>query len=1395
MTLVSKLKYTGLAAGLMLTGLLLGTAPALARDESNPSRSLQRYIVELQDLPLATYDGRELSVESSDRRRRLPATATHLTGQKKLRVNSIESRDYLEFIAARHSEFSQEISDLLGRRISAVHVYRIATNGMALDLSPEEAAILSKSPLVKSLNRNEIHQLHTFAGPPWIGAPEIWTGDAGVAEKQGENIVIGVMDSGINWEHPSFANPAEDGYLHSNPLGVSLGLCQDPGSGAQCNGKIIGIYDFVEDDPFTEDVVEENTNGRDNDGHGSHTASTAAGNRVSTALNGGIDVEMSGVAPRANIVSYRVCYLGEPAGPDTSGCTSEAILAAIEQAILDGVDVINHSLGSKAGASNPWRFGNIERAYLGAREAGIVVATSAGNDGPGESTVGSPANAPWVMAVGNATHNVALASSLKNLVGGATPPPDEILGASKTAGTGQKRIVHARDFGNALCGTGPTEEVATCGELQGLSNPWDGQTPFNGEIVVCDRGTYGRVEKGKNLLLAGAGGYILANTDAQGESITADDHCLPGIHVGDEAGDELRAWLAGGSGHGGAISDFGLVELDSLGDSVSSSSARGPGVGTVKDVLKPNLIAPGTSILAAGAFGQGFIPLSGTSMSSPHIAGAAALLKSVHPDWSASQIISALETTSTPELATDRGIDPANPHERGSGRPQLGDAARAALFLDVTANDFLAANPAGAGQPRNLNLAGLVDASCQGQCSFTRRVTDQAGGGNWTVTAIEFPEWVDVDISPSSFSLGNGQSRNLNIDIDISREAIVGEWVFGAIRLRSAGNPDQYLTVAVTLSGGELPELWSITDSRNGGWQEYGLSGLAPMPDATFISGALTPPAQATLFQDTTDDDPYDGGAGVFTTWYSLPQGASWLYVKTLASTATDLDLYVGRDSNGNGIAESFEELCFSITEDDLELCELNDLPPGNYWMLVQNWLAVEPDGDLATLAYAAVSPTDEKNFAVSAPGITTGEGTLPVRLSWNNINALPGEQFNAAVSVGTDREHPDNIGYIPVTFNRSAIAEPETFPLMNGTTHRLAIDALQSHDRIFIDVPPGTESLTVFANGASEDQSNGLTLELRRADFENAFSPPPFAAPASAAQAMVSADGVGGVGPSITVFGVEPGRWYAMLTNRNDTPSAVEIRAAIGYQGLPIAAQPGLWEPNSRPGLGQGYEYNQGGSSRALVWYSYDEAGQPTWYIAGNPVSESNIWTADLLRFTNDGARQQSTPVGQVSITTLAEKDQMFSYTLFGQSGSERMQPISPETCPEIDGSAKSWTGLWYRGMDGLGGASILANASTQSQIHYLFDDSGLSRWLVAQDLDHPEPGNSVLPLLQFSGYCAVCEAGSVSFATAGVLERTFDSESAGSWTLDYLFNPPLSGSVERSDSIIKLTDRLDCP
>jgi subtilisin family serine protease len=1353
-----------LALLVAVAGVIFVPPTAAARSGASAADGPQRYIVELRDPPLALYDGRKLSRPLNSGSSSLQALRSGSGVRPGLDLESAEARSYLNYIEARHDEFGLEASLMLGRSLRPVFRYRLATNGMSVDLTPAEASKLAQSPMVKAIHQDQRHYLETYAGPQWIGAAELWDGLAGFPGARGEGVVVGVIDSGINWESPSFADPSPDGFVYTNPRGETYGLCNDPE--VQCNNKLIGVYDYIDEDVADTDEVEENTKGRDIDGHGTHVASIAVGNPVNVEAGDGVLASLSGVAPRASLITYRVCHSGP--------CFGSAILQAIEQAIEDAVDVINYSIGSTP--SNPWS-APIALAFGAAREAGILPVTSAGNLGPDPGTIGSPGNAPWIVAVGYASHDKLLALGFDLNGGPAGLACLEGDGPAIGATVGPQPVVFAGDVGDPRgCSPFPAGSM-------------------NGSIALVSRGDCFFETKGDNAAAAGAEFMVVYNNVAGlpipmavGDSTISS--CMISLEQGVAARDHIQATP---SASGQVNFPVQILADDAYGDVLANDSSRGPNLPPVEDTLKPNLIAPGVQILAALEEGQLYGPLSGTSMSSPHVAGAVALLKSLHTGWSANQLTSAIEMTATPAQATNGGGSNAEPQDRGSGRPQLGWAANAGLFLNVTSQEFLAADPQFGGDPGSLNLAGLVDASCSEVCTFFRTVTDQMGGGNWTATAEDFPPGVSVSITPEAFTLGNGASRTLRVDVDVADTVVVGEWISGRVRLSAAGSSDQFLTVSVSASD------LSIEDDRNGGWRSFQMAAPTDLPDVAIRAGGLTKPERTSevLPQDPTNDDPYDNGVGVFTKWHALPQGGLWLHARTLASSAEDLDLYVGRDDNGNGAADASEELCSSISPQDIENCDLFDLPAGDYWIVVQNWTASGAGEDEAVLLSAAIAVASDSSFAASGPGIAAAGETFDLRLSWDNLAALPGEEWLGAVGIGSTRESPNDVGVFPVRFRRTGIAAPATFPLLEGADHYLAVAGGGSHDRLFIDVPRGATKLSVSANAMDSGQNVGLTLELRRLDFASALSPAPFAAPPGGAPVVASDTGDGIGGPAVAVSGVslQPGRWYAVLINGGDADAAVEIRAEV--ESLGAAPQPihrGLWEPSSRPGLGQGYDYNWGGTDRALIWYTYDEDGQPVWYIAGAPDTGENIWTSVLYRVTNDGDRQQLTPVGYISVTTLAEDDAMFSYTLFGQSGTERMQPLSPQTCPEIDGAERSYTGLWYRGTDGVGGASALVSALTQAQIHYLFDGFGISRWLVAQDLENPEPTNPELPMLQFNGFCAVCGSAPVAFRTVGVLERTFADETSGSWTLDYVLQEPLSGSVQRTESIIKLTDTLGC-
>ena len=607
------------------------------KESASPGTSIRKgdhdqislYLIRFEDAPVASYRGGIAG---------LRATSRKITGDAKLDTRSPEARAYRQYLVGRHAEMETRMSQALGRAINAVYQYYNANNGIAARLTADEAETVRQLPGVSFVQPDFMRQLHTDAGPSWVGATPIWDG-TGFPATQGEGIIVGVIDTGINPSNPSFAAVGPvDGYQHTNPLGPStyLGVC-DPGNTSPppgvspydpafpCNDKLIGVWGYTE--VSSGDPV-------DDDGHGSHTASTAAGNRVNAAIVAPTysdSVAISGVAPHANIIAYDAC------GND--GCPDSVTSLAIDQAVADGVDVINYSLGGPP--LDPWMYyGTV--AMLNAREAGIFVATSAGNSGPGSETVGSPADAPWVATVGNSTHNRAYINSLVGMTGGATSPAD-MEGKGFTSGFGPAPIIHASELGDAQC-----------------------LVPFDpgicsGQIVVCDRGDIDRVEKGTNVLACGAGGLVLANEERHGESTVADPHYLPAVHIGYQDGEVLRSWLADNSGVTNAtITGANKVLETERADIMAGSSSRGANP-SVPDIIKPDITAPGTDIIAASGVGDPVPPewgfKSGTSMASPHVAGSAALLMVLHPDWEPAEIQSAITSTGRLSVRKEDGAD------------------------------------------------------------------------------------------------------------------------------------------------------------------------------------------------------------------------------------------------------------------------------------------------------------------------------------------------------------------------------------------------------------------------------------------------------------------------------------------------------------------------------------------------------------------------------------------------------------------------------------------------------------------------------------------------------------------------------------------------------------------
>lgn len=814
------------------------------------------YIIQLVDPPLAVYDGGLPG---------LAATAPRALGARKLDLDSPASRAYEAFLADRQSALLSRMSSLLGRSLDLRFSYRHAYNGLAVVLSPAEAARVARLDGVSLLYRESEDELLTDAGPALIGAPSVWgagdqwrvftstidggqevppsgsaaTGHASLSfdlatstlnwqishsvanptaahlhagaagtngpievtldhtvnpmqgsatlttaqrnllmnsnlyinihsaafpageirgqvltsGSRGEGIIVGIIDSGINSGHPSFAAVSGDGYAHSNPFGSGnyVGYCvANPGF---CNDKLIGAWA----------LHPSSTNPEDINGHGTHVAGTAVGNWLPSptlvAPTASYTFEsVSGVAPRANLIAYEVCV---------PSCPTSSTTAAVNQALIDGVDILNYSI---SGGSNPY-VETTAVAFRNAAMAGVFPANSAGNSGPGASTVGH--QGPWIMTVAASIHDRAILNSVVDLNGSAGSHPP-ILGQSPAAGFGPAPLVYAGNapYNNPLC------------------NPFPPGT-FSGQIVVCDRGVIGRVAKGQNVLYAGGGGMILLNDAPSAASLNDDPHVLPATHVSHADGVSLKAWMASGSGHTGRITGGSVDYAPSYADNMASFSSRGPAgqvVAGLGNLIKPDISAPGLNILAAYIDGASpppvFTIISGTSMSSPHAAGAAALLRSLQPSWTTAELKSALMMTGVTAMTKEDGMTSADPFDRGSGRIELNRANKVGFVLDISESDYVSADPGAGGDPRLLNLPSMATLDCPGLCSWTRTLRSVLDADQVFEAWVTSGQGVVGTVTPNAFTLPAGGVQEIVIEVN-SAAVDVGNWGFAELHIEA----------------------------------------------------------------------------------------------------------------------------------------------------------------------------------------------------------------------------------------------------------------------------------------------------------------------------------------------------------------------------------------------------------------------------------------------------------------------------------------------------------------------------------------------------------------------------------------------------------------------------------
>lgn len=873
---------------------------------------------------------------------------------------------------------------LVGADVSPSHQvndYTVALNGFSALLTQAEADEVAKQQGVAFVAKDVFRKRTTDSSGEFLDL-DVPAGPwrTGLT---GENVVVGVIDDGIWPEHPSFADdgsysalpgygdvPCEFGNTAANPNDAPF----------ECNNKLLGARQMLatyraligaEDDEFD--------SARDDNGHGTHTASTAAGNAGVEASILGVPLgPVSGVAPRARVIAYK--------GLGNDGGFSSDLAAAIDQAVADGVDVINYSIGGGASLT-----GADDLAFLFAADAGVFVATSAGNSGPGEATIGGPASVPWLTSVGASTQNRFFQGDVV-LGNGST-----YSGASVTAGTDVLPIVDAVAAGDELCNIGALDP-----------------DEVSGKIVLCKRGGNARVAKSQAVALAGGVGMVLYNaTDDQ--SLDTDTHSVPTVHVNFTDGSAVKSYIAGkGSAATAQIVAVGATSRPA--PSMAAFSSRGPNP-VAEDIIKPDITGPGSQILAGWSPfpdpgevpGELFAAIAGTSMSSPHVAGAFALLKQAHPDWSAATAKSALMTTAHQDVTKEDGTTQADPfdmgagHMRPGGKTQKGSMFQPGLAYDAGFLDYLGflcdagpevfANPDAtcgslesigiATDAADLNLPSIGIGQLAGSRTVTRTVTSVASDRGWrTYTAsVDAPEGYEVTVSPSTLRLKSGQAATFEVTIT-NVSAPVGDWRFGSLTWQeSTGAYSAYSPIAVKGALFEAPAV--VTGSGESGSASFDVS-FGYTGSYSAAAHGLEP---ATVTQDTVVQDPdqtfspADGYSNAHT--FDL-SGAAFFRVaippEAVASTDIDLDVFV-YDPEGNQVAASTN----GGTDEQVDIT----LPADGTWTVyVHGWQTVDASADYDMYSWV-VSATPGGNLSIdSAPTSAILGATETVGLSWTEATA-----------------------------------------------------------------------------------------------------------------------------------------------------------------------------------------------------------------------------------------------------------------------------------------------------------------------------------------------------------------------------------------------------------------------
>ncbi len=955
------------------------------------------YIVQLADEPVATYSGGVPGL-----------TATKPAPGSRLNVNASHVQAYTAYLDRKQSAVAVQVP---GAQVN--YRYKNLLNGFSAFLTDAEVLKLAATTGVKAVLADEAMPLDTATTPRFLGINQpggAWSRtDAQGRAIKGENVIIGHLDGGVWPENPSFSDkvdatgkpiPAHQaGTVVYAPLpaGRWNGTCQ-AGQGfnsSHCNNKLIGARFFNATwkqavslgltRTWSGDYLD---SPRDADGHGTHTLSTSGGNEGVVANVLGSEFTISGVAPRARVAAYKVCYVPADANdvPQQGSCYQSDSAAAADQAVADGVDVINFSVGGSRTSVT----GVVDTAFANATFAGVFVATSAGNSNvfPGNATTVAHIN-PWVMTVGNSTHDRFTAADVTLGNGAVVSGP-----SFQTAGLSSKPLVLATEAGVTPYGALADADKLALGRCFGAADGSSAASRLDpakvaGKIVVCYRGGNVLVNKAAAVAAAGGAGMIILNLPANlvaapfngatANTVLNLPYVVPGVHLAASSAATVVAYATGGAGmasFGPSVQVAGVVS-----PVMSDTSSRGPNQAD-PHLLKPEITAPGTDIIAAytnttitPAQRQQIIDgtlvpepganmISGTSMAAPHVAGAAALLRQANPTWSPYAIKSALMTSAVNNVRLANGAVDTNRWGYGAGHLDPNRALSTQVVYDQTVSDHIAYYLRQI-DGRTLNIASITHANVVGVATLNRTLTNK-GSTPVTLNASASVPGFNAVVSPAVLNIAPGASASFSLTLTRTTAAIE-QWQFGELVWTDGAT--QTVRSPVQAKPSQIVVLSNVSDTRTTGTQVW-TAGFG-YDGSLFTAGFGLAPANVTsariaLNQRQCVQVPVAAGTKILR--------AQLFNADTEGGATSDLDLVVLR--NGATVGSSGGPVSD-------ELVSITNPTAATYDVCVDGYAPI--NGSAAyKLSVWVLGPTNPGTLRAFGPRTVTTGGVGSIGASWN---------------------------------------------------------------------------------------------------------------------------------------------------------------------------------------------------------------------------------------------------------------------------------------------------------------------------------------------------------------------------------------------------------------------------